>query len=72
MVNKVDRESLLRKTREKVIKAETYSIVVEDGRDVLGREFVRRVGDEQAGLTDGSVANNHTFDRLHLKKHTIS
>jgi len=33
-------------------------IVIEDGRDVFGREFVGRVADEQAGLADSTVTDN--------------
>lgn len=34
------------------------AVVIEDGGDVLSRERVRRVRDQQASLTDGSVTNN--------------
>lgn len=40
-------------------------IVVEHGWHVLRREFVGRVGDEQAGLTDGTVAYHDALYRLH-------
>ena len=42
-------------------------VVVKDGRDVLAREGVGRVGDEQARLAHGAVAHNHTLDGLHRK-----
>lgn len=35
-------------------------IVVEDGRDVFGWELVGGVGDEHAGLADGTVAHDDT------------
>lgn len=41
-------------------------VVVEDGWHVLRGEFVGRVGDEQAGLTDGTVAHHDALYRLHL------
>lgn len=41
-------------------------IVVEDGRHVLRGKFVGRVGDEQAGLTDGTVAHHDALYRLHF------
>ena len=35
-------------------------IVVEDGRNILRRELVCRVADEQARLTDGTVTDDDT------------
>ena len=43
-------------------------IVVEHGRNVLAREGVGGVGNEQAGLTDSTVTNNDALDVLHLFK----
>lgn len=40
-------------------------IVVENGWHVLRREFVGRIGDEQARLTDGTVAHHDALYRLH-------
>lgn len=41
-------------------------VVVEHGRHVLRGELVGRVRDEQAGLTDGTVAHHHALYRLHF------
>ncbi len=38
-----------------------YRVVVEHGGDVLAREGVRGVRDEQACLSDGAIANNDTL-----------
>ena len=40
-------------------------VVVEHGRYVLGWKFVGRVGNEQAGLTDRTVTNDHALYCLH-------
>lgn len=34
-------------------------------RDILARELIRCVGDQQTRLTDGTVANHDALDRLH-------
>ncbi len=39
-------------------------VIVKHGRDVLAGEGVRRVRDEQAGLSDRAVADNHALDVL--------
>ena len=36
-------------------------------RHVFGGELVRRVRNEQTSFTDGTVANDDTFDGLHLR-----
>uniref|UniRef100_A0A1I8HPD5 USP domain-containing protein n=1 Tax=Macrostomum lignano TaxID=282301 RepID=A0A1I8HPD5_9PLAT len=40
-------------------------IVVEHGGNVLARKGIGGVGDQQAGFTYGTIANNHAFDGLH-------
>ena len=40
-------------------------IVVEDGRDVFGGEFVCRVADEKAGLANGTVTDDYTSVRAY-------
>lgn len=35
-------------------------IVVENGRNIFGGKLVGRVADEQAGLADGTIANDDT------------
>ena len=35
------------------------SIVVEDGRDIFGGEFVCRIADEETCLADGTVTDHH-------------
>lgn len=40
-------------------------IVVEDSRDVFGREFVCRVADEKTGLANSTVTDDHTSVRAH-------
>jgi len=42
-------------------------IIVEDGGDVLSRESVGGVRDEQASLTDSTVTNHDTLDVLHVE-----
>jgi hypothetical protein len=37
-----------------------------DHLHVLAREGVGGVGDQETGLTDGSISNDNTFDILHL------
>ena len=37
-----------------------YGVIVEYGRYIFARELVRCVADEQARLTDSTVANNDT------------
>lgn len=46
-------------------------VVVEHGRHVLRGELVGRVRDEQAGLTDGTVAHHHALYRLHFGRDLI-
>ena len=40
------------------------AVIVKDRRDVLARELVRRVGDQQTRLTDGAVAHHDALDIL--------
>lgn len=47
-----------------VVDHDARRVVVEDGRDVLAREGVGGVGDEQARLADGTVAGDDAFQRL--------
>ncbi len=35
-------------------------IVIKDGRDIFGGEFVCRVADEKTSLAHGTITNNHT------------
>ena len=44
-------------------------IIIEYRRDVLAGEGVGGVGDQQAGLADGTVADHHALDRLHQAGH---
>ena len=41
------------------------AVVIEHSGHVLPREGVRRVGDEETGLTDRAVSHNYTLDVLH-------
>jgi hypothetical protein len=43
-----------------------YSVIIEDGRDILGREFVRCVRDEQTSFAYSAVSDDHALDSLHL------
>lgn len=47
-----------------VVDHDAGGVVVEDGGDVLAGESVGGVGDEQAGLADGTVAGDDAFERL--------
>lgn len=47
-----------------VVDHDARRVVVEDGRDVLAREGVGGVGDEQTCLADGTVAGDDTLQRL--------
>lgn len=47
-----------------VVDHDARRVVVEDGRDVLAREGVGRVGDEQTCLADGTVTGDDAFQRL--------
>lgn len=40
-------------------------VVVEDSRDVLTWESVGGIGDEEAGLADGTITDNNTLDGKH-------
>lgn len=42
------------------------AVVIENGGDVLTRESVRGVRNQQTSLTDGSVSNDDTLDGLHF------
>jgi hypothetical protein len=35
-------------------------IVIEDSRDIFGREFVRSIGDEETGLSNRTITDDHT------------
>ena len=35
-------------------------IVIEDGRDIFGGEFVGRVTDEETSLSHSTITDNHT------------
>ncbi len=43
-----------------------HGVVVEHGRHVLAREFVGRVGDQQAGFAHCTVAYHYTLYGLHF------
>jgi hypothetical protein len=47
-----------------VVDHDARRVVVEDGRDVLAREGVGGVGDEQTCLADGTVTGDHALQRL--------
>jgi len=47
-----------------VVDHDTRRVVVEDGRDILAREGVGGVGDEQTCLADGTVAGDDALQRL--------
>ena len=47
-----------------VVDHDTRGVVVEDGRDVLAREGVGGVGDEQTCLADGTVTGDNALQRL--------
>jgi len=47
-----------------VVNHDTRRVVVENGRDVLAREGVGGVGDEQTCLADGTVAGDDALQRL--------
>ena len=47
-----------------VVDHDTRRVVVEDGRDVLAREGVGGVGDEQTCLADGTVTGDNALQRL--------
>jgi hypothetical protein len=36
------------------------SIVIKDGRDIFGREFVCSVADQKTSLANSTVTDNHT------------
>jgi hypothetical protein len=36
------------------------SIVIKNGRDVFGGEFVCRIADQETGLADSTVTDDHT------------
>ena len=39
-------------------------IVVKDCRHIFRREFVRRVGDQETGLSNSTIPHNHTPDSM--------
>ena len=47
-----------------VVDHDTRRVVVEDGRDVLAREGVGGVGDEQTCLADSTVTGDNALQRL--------
>ena len=42
------------------------SIVIEDGRDIFGREFVRGVRNQQTRLADGTVTDYNTSTQINV------
>jgi hypothetical protein len=45
----------------------SVDLLIEYGGDVLAREGIGGVRNQQAGLTDSSVSNNYAFDGLHVR-----
>jgi hypothetical protein len=41
-----------------------YGIIVKDGRDIFGGEFVGGIADEKTGLAYGTIAHDHTSTDL--------
>ena len=55
----------VRRARGLAVHHDVGRVVVEDGRDVVLREGVGRVRDEEAGLADGAIADDHALHVLH-------
>ena len=55
----------VRRARGLAVHHDVGRVVVEDGRDVILREGVGGVRDEEAGLADGTIADDHALDVLH-------
>lgn len=50
-----------------------HGVIIENGRDIFGREFIRGVGDEQASLAYSTVTDNDTpIDRRKKKGQNVS
>ena len=43
----------------------TYSVIIENCRHIFAGELIGCVGDQQASLTHGSIADNDALDCLH-------
>jgi hypothetical protein len=47
-------------------------VIVKDCRDVLARESVRRIGDQQTGFTNCAIAHYDAFDVLHTARKRVA
>lgn len=44
-----------------------HGVVVKDGGDVFGGEFVGRVGNQETRFADGTISHDNAFDCLHFQ-----